>query len=371
MYYVCTLLAGNFNGCSSNVDTLGIALRFVVGFGRVWWYLRHTHGGNGHCRGMSILSVEIAVEEKLPSHSPIWRRKIYLLQGTWASVIIAVNFVWGILVFREPVKDFWGAFGAFVLLALGLIGMSHYSAPETKTGQLIDSDQEEDAMPSNVVGDERFSTIKSRKSYDRSEDNVTDRNDAEDPLVDDNRTETNNGGKSIVLFGTTLTKRQAGLLGAVFNGLMTGSSLVPLHYAMEQGVGGARYLISFATGAMVANILVWVIFFAYRWTQHSVVDMPGSALWQTYSSLPVCHFQQLWLPGFAAGTSVFFSIFGEKTQSYMTYITHLFSLSSLGVLLTIGMFGSILATTYLGQGIGNSVVQSKILIRYVSRTPCN
>jgi hypothetical protein len=315
---------------------------------------------------VKILSVEIAFEEKLPSHSPDSRRKIYLLQGTWASVMIAVNFVWGILVFREPVKDFWGAAGAFVLLAIGLIGMSHYSAPqpETEACQLMDSEQGVDAMPMNVVGDERISGIKSRRSYDRSEDNFTDRNGAEDPLVDGN-SETD-GYKPIVLFGTTLTKRGAGLLGAVFNGLMTGSSLVPLHYAKKQGFGGARYLISFATGAMVANILVWVIFFAYRWAQHSVVGMPGSVLWQTYSSLPVWHFQQLWLPGFAAGTS-FFSVFREPTR----LITHLFCLSSLGILLTIGMFGSILATTYLGQGIGNSVVQSKILIRYVSRTPCN
>ena len=36
-----------------------------------------------------------------------------------------------------------------------------------------------------------------------------------------------------------------------------------------------------------------------------------------------------------------------------------------GILLTIAMFGSILSVTYLGQGIGNSVVQSKIVIRCV------
>ena len=33
-----------------------------------------------------------------------------------------------------------------------------------------------------------------------------------------------------------------------------------------------------------------------------------------------------------------------------------------GVLLTFGMFGALFAVTYLGQAIGNSLVQSKIFI---------
>lgn len=33
-----------------------------------------------------------------------------------------------------------------------------------------------------------------------------------------------------------------------------------------------------------------------------------------------------------------------------------------GILLTTGMFGSILSITYLGQGIGNSIIQCKILV---------
>ena len=49
--------------------------------------------------------------------------------------------------------------------------------------------------------------------------------------------------------------------------------------------------------------------------------------------MPPWHFRQLWSPGLAAG-----------------------------VLLTIAMFGSIMSVTYLGQGVGNSIIQSKILI---------
>lgn len=54
---------------------------------------------------------------------------------------------------------------------------------------------------------------------------------------------------------------------------------------------------------------------------------------QTYESMPSVHFKELYIPAFSAG-----------------------------ILLSIAMFGSILAVTFLGQGVGNSVVQSKILI---------
>jgi hypothetical protein len=35
-----------------------------------------------------------------------------------------------------------------------------------------------------------------------------------------------------------------------------------------------------------------------------------------------------------------------------------------GLLLTVAMFGTLLSVTYLGQGVGNSLIQAKILVRY-------
>jgi glucose uptake protein GlcU len=49
--------------------------------------------------------------------------------------------------------------------------------------------------------------------------------------------------------------------------------------------------------------------------------------------MPPFHLKELWFRGFLAG-----------------------------LLLTIGMFGSIMAISFLGQGVGNSLVQTKILI---------
>lgn len=49
--------------------------------------------------------------------------------------------------------------------------------------------------------------------------------------------------------------------------------------------------------------------------------------------MPRVYFKELWFPGLLAG-----------------------------LLLSLAMFTSILAVTYLGQGVGNSLVQSKILV---------
>jgi hypothetical protein len=134
-------------------------------------------------------------------------------------------------------------------------------------------------------------------------------------------------------FYSSFSERTLGMFGAVFNGLMTGSSLIPLHYAKQHGYGGANYMISFAGGSLVANTGVWMLYAAFL--LYSLPSTPASGLRSAWwSSLPPWHVRELGGPGCAAG-----------------------------VLLTIAMFGSILSVTYLGQGIGNSVIQSKILIR--------
>ena len=92
---------------------------------------------------------------------------------------------------------------------------------------------------------------------------------------------------------------------------------------------------SFATGALLSNVVLWIIWFGTKMVMSqrdggifSIVNLKN-----TYEGMPPLHFRQLYIPGFSAG-----------------------------VLLTIAMFGSIMSVTYLGQGVGNSIIQSKILI---------
>jgi Transmembrane family, TMEM144 of transporters len=81
------------------------------------------------------------------------------------------------------------------------------------------------------------------------------------------------------------------------------------------------------------NACIWVMFFGVRMYQQVQHDISGSLLLQTIQAMPAWHFYQIWFPGLTAG-----------------------------ILLTVAMFGSILSVTYLGQGVGNSIVQAKILI---------
>jgi hypothetical protein len=284
-------------------------------------------GGTGGIYGIRMAGLAIAV-------------------GTWASVMIGVNFVWGILVFQEPVANIWATIGAFSLLACGLVGMSHFSAPQKQ--QMMIEDESDALAPSATAPFGIHTNVEDRNLIDPGQQEGHHQTPFAMLAEEDKKEE---DPQTTVLCGYAMTKRKAGILGAVFNGLMTGSSLIPLHFAEQEGFGGARYMISFASGALMSNCIIWVAFFGLHYVHTIQQDLSGpSKLWQAYEGMPLWHVRQLWLPASIAG-----------------------------FLLTIAMFGSILSVTYLGQGVGNSLVQSKILVRYVyiskesiakDRTPC-
>jgi len=172
----------------------------------------------------------------------------------------------------------------------------------------------------------------------------------------------------VVLFGgrLVLTKRQTGIMGAVVNGAWGGLNLIPLHYAhRDQGIKGATYLISYATGSMIVCICIWIGMFCYQVFQsskkpqfqrhqqlHQSTAVPAMAtatttitqlqstsadgdsiFYDAFKALPSWHVRQLGIPGLMAG--LFYSV---------------------------GNFCSILAVAYLGQGVGFSVCQAQLLI---------
>lgn len=248
------------------VPLLGVDIAFTKwGFlsGLLW-----VVGGTGGIYGIRMAGLAVAV-------------------GTWASIMIMVNFVFGILVFAEPVYDIWDTCCSFLLLILGLVGMSRFSAPKPKEQEVVSGDYIQQQEP-------------------------------EEPLI---HAELFNGA-------VKLTKRQCGIAGAAMNGIFTGCSLLPLHYAKEEGFAGERYMISMACGSLLANIIVLIIIILYSSAASNSMSLEGFI-----QNIPAWHFQILWRPAFMAGT-----------------------------LLWIAMFGSIMAVTYLGQGVGNSVVQTKILV---------
>lgn len=249
--------------------------------------------------------------------------------GTWASVMICVNFIWGILIFQEPVASIAGTMGAFCLLGCGLVGMSWNSSPmapqrSTERAQLIQSApteriEVEEATTSGVVpkrkqvdkhrlesadtaDEETHQSLVRGNSCDSFQDGIS-RDDTEDDTLKPSHhcLEILGPANRITLFGVSMTRHQAGICGAVFNGLMAGSSLLPLHFARKHGFGGARYMISYATGALLSNCFIWFCFVLMKWREVLAANVPGSVAMRTYASLPSWHFRKLWLPGVTAG----------------------------------------------------------------------
>ena len=137
-----------------------------------------------------------------------------------------------------------------------------------------------------------------------------------------------------------LTPRQAGIFMAAMNGILGGCSLVPLHYAKKQGFQGLTYIPSFGLGSFIANIGLWSLYFCWTYYQQKQLQhdkemqATSNSVWKSSVDLmPSFHWSKLWKRGLLAG-----------------------------FLLSIGMICSILATGALGQGVGNSLVQLKILI---------
>ena len=279
--------------------------------------------------------------------------------GTWSSIIVLTSFIFGIVVFQEKVKNFYYTCDAFLVLIIGLIGMSKYAAAP--------ADETESATTKKIplprlskqlsLGDESFqsashnvTTGKSKVTRDVGQDlgSSTNLQPLEiEPLLDD-ATELGNksmtdvnleeedvskqaASKDRIIFFSgrmALTRHQTGVIGAIINGAWGGLNLIPVHYARrDDGMTGAAFLISFATGSLVVNTLLWLILIGYH-----MYHKKGN--WEDVKAvLPKWHFEHLWKPGLAAG-----------------------------LLYSVGNFSALLAVTYLGQGVGFSFCQLQLLV---------
>lgn len=289
--------------------------------------------------------------------------------GTWSSIIVMISFFWGVLVFHEQVRTMAGAIGAAVVLILGLLGMSVYSAP-TGTGTMKNSEEEQLPLmmvPKSVMDMSRVVSLSSSSSSSCTKEDDHDDFVAMDEIeltttkgivlgVENNFTPTpkpatvisrrkkmdektinyvhvSDVGKekeddSILIGGKVrLSRRQLGILGAVVNGAWGGNNMVPLHYARKQGFHGAGYLISYSCGSMIVTIFIWMLRYVYNLY---LVDFDAP---KGYNALPSFHLREMWLAGILSGS-----------------------------LYSLGNFCSILAVTSLGQGVGYSLVQTSMLV---------
>uniref|UniRef100_A0A7S2VZR1 EamA domain-containing protein n=1 Tax=Eucampia antarctica TaxID=49252 RepID=A0A7S2VZR1_9STRA len=239
--------------------------------------------------------------------------------GTWSGICVLVSFFWGLFIFDERVKSLFLTCIGMGFLIGGLIGMTFFSCPERKIESMIILEQDVETVN---LGE-------SLLTKDSDQDDPQPQHEADGqqfghhdyyPTTSEAFPKKDN---HIIFLGVKFERYTLGLIGAASDGLLGGSALVPMHYSKA---GGIEYVISFGIGAAVITILGWILRLGYNCRKTGSLN--GG-----WNSLPSMHFKTLWMHGCTAG-----------------------------ILWSIGNIGNILSVTYLGEGIGMSVVQCAMMV---------
>jgi len=243
-------------------------------------------------------------------------------QGIWSSLIVLVSFGWGMFVFGEEVKSTTGAWFAVFLMIFGLWGMSFYSS-SSSTLDPPDNGMQRGQQEQTTAAKNKFKNL----GYARCDSDADETDDGNlFPPEDDSVS-------SGVETSSIKSRRRMGLAAAVFNGVWGGSVMVPMHYAPDN-VGGVGFVISFAIGASIITLLLWIGRFSFLlYCSRNDGDGNTVSFRKAYSSLPSLHLRIMWLPGGIAG-----------------------------MLWSIGNLCSMVSVQYLGEGVGYSVTQSSMLV---------
>lgn len=252
--------------------------------------------------------------------------------GVGSSCIVLISFVWGIFVFDEHVTSKRIACVAIVFMMVGICGMAFVSSPEQNPMTFLEDDRHDTATPPNeTVPYNSVEESQSRSSgyhgiqredLDSFSDDVDLDQLHQEP---DTRIPPPPPFDGHVILGRQIPKRTLGIAAAVFCGIWGGSIMVPMHFASKTTTG-IEYTISFAIGASIITIALWILrFFHSAFRTKSLV--------KAYHSMPSFHIRVMWLAG-----------------------------STSGILWSIGNFFSLIAVQCLGEGVGYSVVQAGMLV---------
>lgn len=132
-------------------------------------------------------------------------------------------------------------------------------------------------------------------------------------------------GETVLILGREIPRRNWGMFLAAVFGLWGGSVMAPMKLCPSD-IQGFRFVISFAIGSSIVNVVFWLLRYFYNVYRHK-------SLSKAFANLPSFHLDVMWRPG---GLS--------------------------GLLWSIGNFFSLTSVKYLGQGVGYPLVQSQLLI---------
>mmetsp|Transcript_25364 Transcript_25364/g.59383 ORF Transcript_25364/g.59383 Transcript_25364/m.59383 type:complete len:448 (-) Transcript_25364:1477-2820(-) len=281
--------------------------------------------------------------------------------GVGSSFIVLVSFTWGIFFFEEHVHSKVQACSAVACMLCGLAGMAYYSAPSVahsaENGRRnTDDTYYQPVRPEDLdffPPDEAFETSVDYLAMDAetaeaddeagADGNRAESDDAniahtslnEDEALTMTETIEENGfddtdrvpSVTLCCGRVKIQERILGILAALFvTGLWGGSMMVPMQFAPTDDKG-LPYLTSFAIGATIVTLFLWLLRYLYLWNKHNY------SFTRAYEALPSFHLRKMWPYGGACG-----------------------------LLWSIGNFFSILSIENLGEGVGFSTTQAAMLV---------
>jgi len=297
--------------------------------------------------------------------------------GVGSSFIVLVSFSWGIFFFDEHVHSRVQACSAVAFMLCGLVGMAYYSAPtvahaahtHNRTANANDGNvniddpyyhpirpEDLDFLPPDAAFETDYTSmdVETAGDNDNDNDNNADNNNvmadsdrhnesmeiSNNPIIDgddDDENEEDDDSLAQIVTGTTslffcwgylrVQERILGIMAALLvTGIWGGSIMVPMQFAPKIDKG-LPYLTSFAIGATLVTLSLWLFRYLYLCHKHSY------SVSTAYRALPSFHFSKMWPYG-----------------------------CTCGLLWSIGNFFSIVAVENLGEGVGYSASQASMLV---------
>lgn len=199
--------------------------------------------------------------------------------ATWASITMAVAFVWGTAGFGEKPSSTLGAVIAILVLAIGVTGVAAAQSPSLQPPPVPAAVVEgQESSPTSVgVENGNLPLIGSVNAGD---------DDAEEKLLPT----------------PSSFSASAGWCAAVGCGLCNGSLMVPFHYfteANDTGDSGIAYVACFALGVVVLTPVNFILFFRVP-----------------FEPCPSLQFRELSMAGLVTGC---FWAIGNVCSTYATY----------------------------------------------------
>eukprot|EP00928_Gymnodinium_smaydae_P079169 TRINITY_DN63169_c0_g1_i1.p1 TRINITY_DN63169_c0_g1~~TRINITY_DN63169_c0_g1_i1.p1 ORF type:complete len:452 (+),score=71.44 TRINITY_DN63169_c0_g1_i1:149-1504(+) len=270
-------------------------------------------------------------------------------QAMWQVTVIATNFVWGFAILRdEGVRNPWIAALALVCIVLGVAGMTlafnlrpaasvnadgleaHLNEtpavggadrgleapdhPRSSVVSVLSRASSCSTTPQSPAGSRSASMRRSFSDVRFAADDV------EDFPADVSQPSAAPRSWSSEALSQPRHRKVSFALGvsaALFNGIWGGSNLVPAKYSAYHGI---HFVISFSTGALVANVVLGVVYVVL-----------AKLVWR--APLPRLELRAMAVPGLISGC-----------------------------LWSLGNFCSLYVLSVFGQGIGNAFLQSSVMV---------